>query len=80
MKKEYDFRKATRGQVVRRKYRTRVTIHLDADLLEDLRRRADAAGRGYQTLINEAVREFLARSEQRPLALHVEATVGRIAR
>ncbi len=58
MKKEYDFRNAKRGQAVRRKDRTRVTIHLDTDLLEELRRRADAPGSGYQTLINVALRQY----------------------
>ena len=42
--------------------KTRITIYLDNDLLETFRDRADAAGRGYQTMINEALREYLGRS------------------
>ena len=76
MRKEYDFRNAKRGQVVRRKDRTRVTIHLDTDVLEELRRRADAAGSGYQTLINDALREYLGRSAESLDA----ATIRRIVR
>ena len=32
------------------------TIMIDDDIIEAFRARADAAGRGYQTLINEALR------------------------
>ena len=59
MKKEYDFAGATRGAVVSNKGKTRITIHLDNDVLEAFRERADAAGRGYQTMINEALRQHL---------------------
>jgi predicted DNA binding CopG/RHH family protein len=38
---------------------------VDDELLKALRDRADAAGRNYQTMIDEALREFLARSERR---------------
>ena len=54
MKKEYDFTKSKRGQVVSTKGKTRITMYLDTDLLEDFRERADKAGCGYQTMINEA--------------------------
>jgi uncharacterized protein (DUF4415 family) len=37
----------------------RITIHLDDDVIEAFRERADAAGRGYQTTINEALRAHL---------------------
>jgi uncharacterized protein (DUF4415 family) len=59
MKKEYDFSKAKRGAVIAQPGKTRITIYLDSDLLETFRDRADAAGRGYQTMINEALREHL---------------------
>jgi uncharacterized protein (DUF4415 family) len=64
MRKEYDFSKARRGPVIRQPGRTRITIFLGNDLLEAFRERADAAGRGYQTLINEALGEHLSRSAQ----------------
>jgi uncharacterized protein (DUF4415 family) len=64
MKKEYDFSKGKRGPVVRQRGKTRITIHLDDDVLEAFRERADAAGRGYQTMINEALREHLGRSAE----------------
>ncbi len=37
---------------------------MDNDLLEAFRERADAAGRGYQTMVNEALREHLGRSAE----------------
>ncbi len=63
MRKEYDFSKAKRGPVIRPAGKTRITIYLDNPVLETFRERADAAGRGYQTMINEALREYLGRSE-----------------
>lgn len=62
MKKEYNFENAKRGQVVPTKGKTRITIYLDTDVLEDFRERADKAGYGYQTMINEALREYLSKS------------------
>ena len=62
MKKEYNFENAKRGQVVPPKGKTRVTMHLDTDILDDFRARAEKAGYGYQTMINEALREYLAKS------------------
>jgi uncharacterized protein (DUF4415 family) len=62
MKKEYNFKNAKRGQVVPTKGKTRITIYLDTDILDDFRDRADKAGYGYQTMINEALREYLSKS------------------
>jgi uncharacterized protein (DUF4415 family) len=65
MRKNYDFSKARRGPVVQPAAKTRISIYLDDKLFKALRERADAAGRGYQTMTDEALREFLARSERR---------------
>ena len=62
MRKEYDFSKGKRGAVIPRKGKTRISIYLDDVILEDFRNRADAACRGYQTMINDALREYLGRS------------------
>lgn len=62
MKKEYDFTNAKRGQVVNQKGKNRITIYLDADIVEEFRARADKAGYGYQTMINAALREYLLKS------------------
>ena len=66
MKKEYDLSKAKRGRVVKPKGKTRITIYLDDDVIEAYRKLGDEHGRGYQTLINEALRETHGTS-QRPV-------------
>ena len=64
MKKEYDFSKSKRGQVVKQTGKTRITIYLDNDVIEKFRERSDAAGYGYQTMINEALREYLSEKKE----------------
>ena len=64
MKKEYDFKKGKRGAVVPQKGKTRITIFIDNDVLEEFRARADKAGYGYQTMINEALRHHLAKQKK----------------
>jgi len=64
MRREYDFSKAKRGPVVPQAGKTRITIYLDDHVLEAFRDRADATGRGYQTMINEALGEYLGRSRE----------------
>jgi uncharacterized protein (DUF4415 family) len=59
MKDEYDFTSAKRGAVVEPTGKTRITIFLDDDVLVAFRARASAEGKGYQTLINEALRGAL---------------------
>jgi uncharacterized protein (DUF4415 family) len=61
MKREYDFSKARRGPVVPPiPGKTRITIRLDNDIIEHFQDAVDRAGGGnYQTLINDALREYL---------------------
>ena len=61
MKKEYDFRKGRRGPLVAATPgKTRVTIRLDNDIIEYFLEKVDRAGGGsYQTLINDALREYI---------------------
>jgi uncharacterized protein (DUF4415 family) len=59
MKEDYDFSQAQRGAVIAQPGKTRITIDIDDDLLEALRGRGDATGKGYQTLINAALRASL---------------------
>ena len=56
MREEYDFSQGKRGEVLPSPGKTRVTIMLDDDVIEAFRARADAAGKGYQTMVNEALR------------------------
>ena len=67
MRKEYDFSTGRRGAILPSHGKTRITIRLDDDLLDWFRTQVDHAGGGnYQTLINEALRKFIA-SQDRPL-------------
>ena len=75
MKVEYDFSKATRGAVVPQTGKTRITIYLDDAVLEGFRNRADAAGKGYQTMINDALREYLSKDSG-----NLEETIRKVIR
>ena len=75
MKAEYDFSGARRGPVIPQTGKSRITIYLDDSVIEAFRRRADEAGRGYQTMINEALQQYLAEEPDR-----LEATLRRVIR
>ena len=62
MKEEYDFRDGKRGAVIPRPGKTRITIYVDNDVLETFRERAEDSGSGYQNVMNQALREYVARS------------------
>lgn len=68
MKDEYEFSNGTRGAVVDSTGKTRITIFLDDDILAAFRDRAAQSGKGYQTLINEALRSALS-PESAPLTV-----------
>ncbi len=59
MKAEYDFSEGRRGAVVPQAGKTRITIYIDNDILEAFREQAEAAGSGYQTMMNQALRDYL---------------------
>jgi len=65
MKASYDFRKGNRGRVAKAapetRGKTRITIRLDEDLVEHFLKEADKTGgaKGYQTLMNEALRQHV---------------------
>jgi uncharacterized protein (DUF4415 family) len=65
MKQSYDFSRGTRGRIVppepEPRGKTRITIRLDEDLVDHFLKESEAAGgaTGYQTLINEALRQHM---------------------
>jgi predicted transcriptional regulator len=59
MKTEHDFSQGKRGAIVPPTGKTRITIYIDDDMLETFRQLSDAAGKGYQTTMNEALRQYL---------------------
>jgi len=64
MKKEYDFSKAKRGAVLSTKGKTRITIFLDDAVITRFKALSGRTGRGYQTLINEALNAHLGVAEE----------------
>ena len=63
MKAEYDFSKGKRGAVIPQKGKTRISIFIDNAILTEFRARAEKAGGGYQTMMNEALRAYLTKTE-----------------
>jgi predicted RNase H-like HicB family nuclease len=63
---EYDFSNARRGAIDPvAAGKTRITIRIDDDLLEWFRQQVHALGGGnYQTLINQALREYVQRQNE----------------
>ena len=62
----YDFSRGKRGPVIAQKGKTRITIWIDNDVLDWFREAAERDGRGYQTNINAALREY-ARKDHIPI-------------
>ena len=69
MKAEYEFSKAKRARDVPHlaklqdaasKGKTRVTMYLDDEVLVTFRANAESQGKGYQTLINDTLRQAIA--------------------
>ena len=62
MRAEYDFPKAVRKALIPSRGKTRISIFIDNAVLDAFRLKAENAGVGYQTLMNEALKQFLAES------------------
>ena len=76
MKKEYDFSKAKRGPVLPTTGKTRITAYLDDVVIERFKALSQETGKGYQTLINDALRAYL-ELDQKPVTV---ATLRRVIR
>ncbi len=63
MRAEYDFSKGKRGALIAQPGKTRITIYIDNAVLDEFRARAERAGTGYQTMMNEALKASLGESE-----------------
>ena len=64
MKKVYDFSKGKRGAVIPTTGKTRITIYMDDAILKRFKTQSEKSGKGYQTLINEALKIHLGLTEQ----------------
>jgi len=65
MRDSYDFSKGKRGRILppepEQPGKTRITIRLDEDIVDHFLKESDTYGgaKGYQTLINEALRQHV---------------------
>lgn len=64
MKKVYDFSKAKRGAVIPSTGKTRITIYVDDAVIKSFKAQSEKTGKGYQTLINEALKSYVGLTEQ----------------
>ena len=62
MRAEYDFSKAERKALIPNKGKTRISIFIDNAVLDAFRSKAESAGLGYQTMMNDALKQFLSES------------------
>ena len=67
MKNEYDFSKGKRGSIIPNKGKTRITIYIDDSTLNEFRSRAEGSGAGYQTMINETLKDYLEKTTEQPI-------------
>ena len=59
MKKVYNFSKGKRGAVVPTTGKTRIAIYVDDAVIKRFKAQSEKTGKGYQTLINEALKSYL---------------------
>ncbi len=64
MKKEYNFSKGKRGAVIPQVGKTRITIYLDDEILKRFKAQSETTGKGYQTLINDALNSYFGLTEK----------------
>ena len=62
MRAEYDFSKAERKALIPSAGKTRISIFIDNAVLDAFRAKAESAGIGYQTMMNDALKQFLSES------------------
>jgi len=77
MRAEYDFSSGKRRALIPTKGKTRITIYIDDAVIEEFRTRAEKAGTGYQTMMNDALKAYLAGSTEE---LITESILRRVIR
>lgn len=71
MKPEYDFSRGKRGAVLSTRGKTRITIYLDDEIVKAFKVESERTGKGYQTLINEALAQHTGVTEKPVTAAQV---------
>jgi uncharacterized protein (DUF4415 family) len=64
MKKVYNFARGRRGAVIPTNGKTRITIYVDDAVIRRFKAQSEKTGKGYQTLINDALKSYLGLKEQ----------------
>ena len=77
MRPEYDFSKGKRGALLSTRGKTRITIYIDDAILDEFRARAERAGTGYQTMMNDALRAYVSGTAEKPIT---ESVLRRVIR
>lgn len=77
MRAEYDFSKGRRRAIIPARGKTRITIYIDDAVLDEFRARAEQAGTGYQTMMNDALKACLADRGEEPIT---ESILRRVIR
>lgn len=75
MKAEYDFSRGKRGPALPTRGKTRITIYLDDAIVERFKNLSERTGKGYQTLINEALGQQVSTTEPPVTASQVRKIV-----
>ena len=76
MKKEYNFSKGRRGAVIAPVGKSRIMIYLDDTVLKRFKAESERTGKGYQTLINDALNAYLGLTEK-PLTEEIVRNIVR---
>jgi uncharacterized protein (DUF4415 family) len=64
MKRRVDFSRGRRGAVTTNRGKTRITIYLDDAIIGYFRGLSERTGKGYQTLINDALAGHMAEADK----------------
>jgi len=64
MRKLYDFSKGKRGAVIPTTGKTRITVYVDDAVIKRFKAQSEKTGKGYQTLMDEALKSYLGLTEQ----------------
>lgn len=75
MKKAADFSHGRRGAVLSARGKTRITIYLDDEIIARFKALSEQTGKGYQTLINEALASYGRESAKTVTAAQVRKIV-----
>ena len=75
MKKAVDFSRGRKGAVVSTRGKTRITIYLDDAIIARFKTMSEKTGKGYQTLINDALASYGVEETQSVTAAQVRKII-----